>query len=77
MEEVILLKEEMRRIVAFLEWERDIWMQRASTRTFQKDPDREGLSAYAKQQAALQDDMANSFKCLWNKIFTSESSEAY
>jgi hypothetical protein len=68
-EEVLLLKEEMRRIVAFLDWKAAWWMSRRNMRGGVGDAVRkdlqEGLSAYAEGQADLQKSLRKHFCALW------------
>jgi hypothetical protein len=52
-EEVILLREEMRRVAAFLAWEADRWMSQQSAWEGTTQEDDEGLTAYALRQAVL------------------------
>ena len=68
-EEVLLLKEEMRRVVAFLEWKRTWWMDRRNKRggvssKVNKEL-QEGLAAYAEGQADLQKSLREHFCTLW------------
>lgn len=65
-EEVILLREEMRRVEAFFEWEKQQWLQRAPARTFENEAECEGSVAYAKRQAALRSSIVTGFQSLWN-----------
>lgn len=64
-EEVMLLREEMRRVLLFLEWNAKRWDVRASLRSKVGVEMKEGLQAYALQQAALQRSLAAFFKALW------------
>jgi len=68
-EEVLLLKEEMRRVVAFLEWKAAWWMDRRNMRGGTSDVIskglQEGLSAYAEGQADLQKTLREHFCMLW------------
>jgi len=68
-EEVLLLKKEMRRIVAFLDWKAAWWMSRRNMRGGIGDAVRkdlqEGLSAYAEGQADLQKSLREHFCTLW------------
>ncbi|KAG0708157.1 hypothetical protein DFH29DRAFT_979482 [Suillus ampliporus] len=54
-EEVELLKEEMRRILQFLEWDAQHWDERGLENTLEDagEDEREGRMAYAKRQASL------------------------
>lgn len=66
-EEVLLVCEEMRRVLLFLEWSAVQWEIRTSARgdsvSLELD---EGLKAYAVEQAALQRTLASIFKALWD-----------
>ena len=65
-EEVELLHEEMRRVVAFLEWKSVDWLARADGRGENPTLDiRSGLNAYAQKQAAVYHDLAVSFAKFW------------
>ncbi|PPQ76891.1 hypothetical protein CVT26_000661 [Gymnopilus dilepis] len=64
-EEVMLLQEEMRRVLKYLEWRAMWWRQRASLRQGLTAELAEGIQAYAKCQADIQDTLATHFKKLW------------
>jgi hypothetical protein len=64
-EEVLLLKEEMRHVVAFLDWKTKWWMDRREARTDVKKDLLEGLQAYAEVQGDLQMMLKDSFCTLW------------
>ncbi|KAG1794813.1 uncharacterized protein HD556DRAFT_1474044, partial [Suillus plorans] len=66
-EEVELLKEEMRRILQFLEWDAQRWDERGLENTLEDagEDEREGRMAYAKRQASLRRMLAESFKTSW------------
>lgn len=64
-EEVILLREEMRRVLAFLEWKAKWWDEREDLRTVRDLELSEGISSYAESQAGLQRSLADSFRLLW------------
>lgn len=64
-EEVMLLREEMRRVLQFLEWRAKSWDAKANLRSKIDLEMNEGLKAYALQQAALQRSLATLFKTLW------------
>lgn len=63
-EEVLLLKEEMRRTLAFLKWRVSWWQGKAYDWVCEEAP-REGVQAYAEIQAGLQDNLHSSFKKMW------------
>ncbi|KAF8202527.1 hypothetical protein BJ912DRAFT_842756 [Pholiota molesta] len=64
-EEVLLLKEEMRRTLEFLEWKATWWLERQSLRTGLSKELTEGLIVYAASQASLQRSLARHFRALW------------
>jgi hypothetical protein len=68
-EEVTLLQEEMRRVLAFLEWRADWWINRGSSMAMacsgSSAPYIEGLFAYAARQAKIQRALAGRFKEMW------------
>lgn len=64
-EEVILLREEMRRVLAYLVWHEEWWLEQG-TRRGDEDPQlTEGLLAYAAKQADIRHEMRDSFNHLW------------
>lgn len=73
MEEVLLLKEEMCRMLEFLEWKACWWMERQSKRTGLSKELSEGLSVYASSQAALQRSLAEHFRSLWTNPLTNST----
>ena len=73
-EEVKLLQEEMRRVVAFLEWKSLDWSTREGTRAASVTPDiQSGLNAYARKQTAVYRNLALSFTILWRPVFVSHN----
>ncbi|KAJ7623098.1 hypothetical protein DFH06DRAFT_1340412 [Mycena polygramma] len=52
-EEVLILREEMRRVLRYLEWQAGWWMVRVSVREGEAEALRAGLSAYAQRQAHI------------------------
>jgi len=73
-EEVILLQEEMRRVVQFLEWRSNDWFAKADAR---EDTTtlavRAGLSAYANKQASVFHNLAVRFSKRWRSALISLS----
>lgn len=78
-EEVILLQEEMRRVLAFLTAQATVWRERAAgsemridnTNTRRHANDSaiiEGRRAYAKQQALLRLDLKAHFEKMWRYV---------
>ena len=63
-EEVLLLQEEMRRVLSFLEWKSRWWRSQAALRNVDSSLC-EGLKAYAYVQADLQDLLATNFRTTW------------
>lgn len=64
-EEVQLLQEEMRRILAFLRWEAARWDGRRDDATLTNAEHEDGCVAYAKRQADLRRHLASSFEARW------------
>jgi len=65
-EEVLLLKEEMRRVIAFLGWKAEWWIARRTGRTDVTNKELlEGLQAYAEVQADLQKTLKEDFCAIW------------
>ena len=67
-EEVMLLKEEMRRVMAFLGWKVRWWQEREARR---KDIDSalaEGLRAYARRQGIIQECLSGDFVRMWQSM---------
>ncbi|KAJ3500804.1 hypothetical protein NLJ89_g9630 [Agrocybe chaxingu] len=65
-EEVLLLREEMRRVLQFLEWKAKWWLGRAEFRSDDKAR-MEALQGYALAQAALHRSLAVNFRAAWEK----------
>jgi len=73
-EEVVLLQEEMRRVVCFLEWKSKDWVSKAGARASVVTPEvRSGLSAYAHKQGAIFRNLAIRFCERWHSILVSLS----
>ena len=71
-EEVELLQEEMRRVVAFLEWKSADWLEMADNCGEDLTFDIQcGLNAYAQKQAAVYHNLAVSFVKLWHPTLES------
>ncbi|KAJ7858652.1 hypothetical protein B0H14DRAFT_3085047 [Mycena olivaceomarginata] len=67
-EEVDLVEEEMRRVLAFLQWKEKRWLDLADERHDIDDVLREGLVAYARRQARIQRDLHVRFEGNWQAI---------
>ncbi|KAJ7062990.1 hypothetical protein B0H15DRAFT_794749 [Mycena belliarum] len=66
-EEVLLLREEMKRVLRFLRWRSGWWEVRRSMRQTNVSPElAAGLTAYAARQAALTREIARTFKRAWD-----------
>ena len=65
-EEVLLLREEMRRVLAFLEWKAGWWLQRQGLREGEARELDEGLRAFALEQSDLQQRLASHFREIWH-----------
>ena len=79
-EEVLLLKEEMRRVAVFLDWKTTWWMDRRNMRAgvgngVSKDL-QEGLTAYAEGQADIQKSLREHFCMLWKLPFVGNDDSA-
>lgn len=73
-EEVILLQEEMRQVVQFLEWRSRDWLSKVNARAgATTSAVRTGLSAYAKRQASVFHNLAIRFSQRWYLMFRSLS----
>lgn len=71
-EEIQLLQEEMRRVLAFLEWKSSDWLSKREARSAWVTPDiRSGLDAYARKQADICRNLAVSFATLWHPTLVS------
>ncbi|PPQ76700.1 hypothetical protein CVT26_004470 [Gymnopilus dilepis] len=65
-EEVMLLKEEMNRVLKYLEWKADWWRSRVDLRGDMSSDLREGLRAFALSQADVQSALAVYFRRIWD-----------
>jgi len=66
-EEVVLLQEEMRRVVCFLDWKSKDWVSKAGARASIVTPEvRSGLSAYAHKQGSVFRNLAIRFCQRWH-----------
>jgi hypothetical protein len=64
-EEVLLLREEMRRVLAFLDWHACWWEDRRTARRGLMPEVAEGMVAYASKQAQIRRSIRSSFDHLW------------
>ncbi|KAF9504109.1 hypothetical protein BS47DRAFT_1401750 [Hydnum rufescens UP504] len=70
-EEVLLLCEEMRRVLAFCEHREAWWIDLSHSQTSLSLPQLEGNKAYTLRQASLQQSRQKHFQSLWNNILSS------
>ena len=68
-----MLKEEMRRVLVFLEWKSDWWLQWQSLREGLALDLGEGLRAFSLGQADLQKCLASHFQEIWCRALDSEN----
>lgn len=64
---MILLDEEMRRVLQFGSWKAEWWIEQANRRVNSSPRLAEGLQAYAAEQAAIETNLADSFRRIWWK----------
>ncbi|KAF8157610.1 hypothetical protein K438DRAFT_1986399 [Mycena galopus ATCC 62051] len=67
-EEVDLLQEEMRRILAFLDWRAAWWTSLVGLRVEGDDTLREGHAAYALKEAGYLQGICERFTHLWRNV---------
>ena len=66
-EEVLLLREEMRRVLAFLQWKAQWWTAKQESRKAADKALAEGLKAYSLEQAGLQVLLSTHFQTIWKQ----------
>lgn len=64
-EEIMLLEEEMRRVIEYCQWRSEWWRCQCGHRDGLRAPLLEGLSAYAEEQASQEAAIANAFTRQW------------
>jgi hypothetical protein len=67
-EEVILLNEEMCRVLAFGEWKAKWWREQASRRNSVPEELAEGLQAYAAEHAECEETLAKRWTAQWAPV---------
>lgn len=67
-EEVLLLTEEMRRTISFLDWKGNWWADVACSRPDAPLPVEQGMAAYAAKQCAVYHSLAMSFAKQWHPV---------
>jgi len=75
-EEVLRLKEEMRRVLESLEWKSRWWKTRSESRDGVGKDVREGLKAYALGQSSIQLSLAEKFRELWKSPLADSAGES-
>jgi hypothetical protein len=65
-EEVLFLREEMRRVLAFLDWHAGWWDERRFLFTGLSHDEEEGVIAYASKQAHIRRSMRSTFDRIWH-----------
>jgi hypothetical protein len=67
--EVLLLKEEMRRVLVYFEYKAAWWVERGEAEGCKVTPElAEGLCLYAEDQSQLQHDLASNFSAKWEAL---------
>ena len=65
-EELLIIQEEIRRVLAFFSWKSSWWVEQAARRVVDNDPALvDGIRAYALKQAAIQTRMAKRCASHW------------
>ncbi|TFK80097.1 hypothetical protein K466DRAFT_667830 [Polyporus arcularius HHB13444] len=71
-EEVLLLEEEMRRVIEYFEWKAKWWRENVGRRSEIAGPLRRGLGAYAEKQAAIFEGLAYQCAARWVPFFRTQ-----
>ena len=74
-EEVLLVREEMRRTLEFFNWKARWWEERGKLRTLSDKDCLVGLQAYSMEQAALHQQLHTSFKTIWRQLLEDAEDE--
>lgn len=72
-EEILLLNEEMRRVISFLDWKAGWWLSQLDRRSDVRSDIASGLQAYAHRQADLMRGLAKSFASLWYPLLSTSA----
>ena len=64
-EEVLLLREEMRRVLAFFQWQAEWWDERRNLLVGLSSDKEEGFIAYASKQAHIRRSLWTNFENMW------------
>ena len=70
-EEILLLTEEMRRVITFLDWKAGWWSGQASTRAGLPKDIADGTAGYTGKQAHIHQSLAQAFARTWHPLLTS------
>jgi hypothetical protein len=71
-EEVLLVEEEMRRVILYHNWHGQWWRSRGACRSDVDSPILHGVAAYAEKQAHLSEQLAHSCAVYWLPTFKSK-----
>ncbi|KAF9501458.1 hypothetical protein BDN71DRAFT_1501176 [Pleurotus eryngii] len=67
LEEEQLIQEEMRRVIAYLDWRASWWITQGERRSGSVTPElQDGLQAYAAKQANILRGIRQRFACMWH-----------
>lgn len=69
-EEVCLIVEEMRRVLYFLRWRKQWWMEKAKEKSDTRSDVKEGLRAYAAKEADVMEKLVQRFGDEWYPLLT-------
>jgi|SRR6266849_4551788 len=72
-EEVILLREEMRRVIQYFDWKANWWVSQAGCRTNVSVDIQQGLHAYALKQATMYRRMTKAAAARWHPLLVKNS----
>lgn len=72
-EEIVLLTEEMRRVLKYFEWKAAWWRSERDRRPQASTAIRDGLAAYAEKQAVTVHKLAKSFAAQWYPTLVANS----
>jgi hypothetical protein len=64
-EEVVLIQEEMRRVITYHEWKAQWWRSQAARRTDADETKLHGVAAYAQKQAYFSEQLARQCAVVW------------
>jgi hypothetical protein len=67
-EEVMLLVEEMRRVLSYMMWRKEWWQKQGELREETRQDVKEGLKAYAMRQGLIVKQLADKFAGQWHPL---------